>query len=192
MGFLNYLGIKHGTDKSNKCHNYLDFYHEILAYNFYGVGCEVRLIEIGVLDGGSIKMWRDFFSQESLIVGMDKKVVNEIPGAVLTIGDAYSREGLNFIRAVRPNILIDDGSHKSYDIITLIDFLLESKSNFPDIFIYEDCHAAFLEEYTPKGTKNAYHYALEKFENDPQFVVKIHKRLEDFSDSVTMVIIKNL
>lgn len=191
MGYLDSLGIKYGTDKSSKCHDYLDFYEDIFESYFFGLGSDVKLLEIGVRDGSSVKMWRDFFGRNSVIIGIDKETTKGIYGAIVTIADAYSKEGLNYIKTIRPPILIDDGSHKSYDIITLIDFLLESKDNFPYIFIYEDCHAAFFEEYTPKGTKNAYHYALEKFDNDPQFIVKIHKRFDDFSDSVTMVVIKN-
>ena len=191
MGYLDSLGIKYGTDKSSKCHDYLDFYEDIFESYFFGLGSDVKLLEIGVRDGSSVKMWRDFFGRNSVIIGIDKETAKGISGAMVTIADAYSKEGLNYIKTITANILIDDGSHKSYDIITLIDFLLESKDNFPYIFIYEDCHAAFFEEYTPKGTKNAYHYALEKFDNDPQFIVKIHKRFDDFSDSVTMVVIKN-
>jgi hypothetical protein len=155
------------------------------------LGSDVKLLEIGVRDGSSVKMWRDFFGRNSVIIGIDKETTKGISGAIVTIADAYSKLGLNYIKTIRPHILIDDGSHKSYDIITLIDFLLESKDNFPCIFIYEDCHAAFFEEYTPNGTKNAYYYALEKFDKDPQFIVKIHTRFYDFSDSVTMVVIKN-
>lgn len=191
MGYLDSLGIKYGTDKSSKCHDYLDFYEDIFESYFFGLGSDVKLLEIGVRDGSSIKMWRDFFGKNSVIVGIDKEITKGISGAIVTIADAYSKEGLNYIKTIRANILIDDGSHLSHDIITLIDFLLESKNNFPHIFIYEDCHAAFFDEYTPNGTKNAYHYALEKFDNDPQFIVKIHKRFDDFSDSVTMVVIRN-
>lgn len=193
MGYLDSLGIKYGTDKSSKCHDYLDFYEDIITKMIKINRIYSSILEIGVLAGSSIKMWRDFFRHQNAgfvsVIGMDTFPMQPIDGAMLITGDAYSPEGLSLIEKCHASIIIDDGSHKSPDIIKLVDYLTENKVlfHFPDLFIFEDCHAAFYEEYTPKGTINAYEYCLQKFES-LGLNVMVKKKYGDFSDSVTMAV----
>lgn len=55
------------TDKASQ-HDYIPLYDKFLApYR----NKNVKIVEIGIKKGGSMKMWREYFSQESMIYGID-------------------------------------------------------------------------------------------------------------------------
>ena len=69
---LNALAQKYGTDKTNKDHSYkgvtyLDIYHRYMSSK----RLEVKtFIEIGVKNGASLRMWKDYFPNAT-IYGID-------------------------------------------------------------------------------------------------------------------------
>lgn len=68
---LNQLGILHGTDKATEhpvgAHGYCPHYEQFLASLRES---NVKMFEVGVGGGESIRMWLDFFPQAS-VVGVD-------------------------------------------------------------------------------------------------------------------------
>lgn len=60
------LAAKHGTDKLK--HGYTPLYHELFTPHR---DQQFSLVEIGVLNGASIRMWRDYFP-EATIYAVDK------------------------------------------------------------------------------------------------------------------------
>ena len=71
---LHELGLKYKTDKAT-FHKYLDFYEKKLpGRDFAG-----RLLEVGVMDGASMRMWREYVPargfdvQHSLLNNMKAK-----------------------------------------------------------------------------------------------------------------------
>src|SRR6266576_2946332 len=64
---LDWMGIAEGTDKSSLGGDYLRHYEERFGKLR---DAELNLIEIGVLDGASLRMWVKFFSKAQ-IVGVD-------------------------------------------------------------------------------------------------------------------------
>jgi hypothetical protein len=77
---------------------------------------EVTFVEVGVLSGGSLHMWRQFFGPKARIIGVDLNPEAkrwEADGFEVFIGNQQSRvfwEG--FYRQVGPiDILLDDGGH---------------------------------------------------------------------------------
>jgi hypothetical protein len=60
---LDEVGLKHGTDKSSDGHNHLTFYG-----NFFLPLREsgIRILEIGVLRGASVRTWEEYFPMPSL------------------------------------------------------------------------------------------------------------------------------
>lgn len=101
------LGKRHGTDKFQ--HGYLPYYEKHLQ------GEVKSLLEIGVLDGKSLRMWAEFFP-EAEIYGLDiepdcKK--HESDRIHITIGSQDDPELLSTL--VRDaggfDVVIDDGSH---------------------------------------------------------------------------------
>ena len=55
-----YFSIKHT--------NYFDIYDSLLSRY---VGKDITFVEIGILDGGSLFMWREFLGKDARIIGID-------------------------------------------------------------------------------------------------------------------------
>ena len=136
---LDELGILEGTDKSSLCHDYLRQYERVFA----GLRHEpLTLLEIGVAHGASLRMWSRYFDRAT-IVGIDiKEECLQYAGdrREVEIGSQADAEFLNDLgRRRRPEIIIDDGSHRA-------DYVLFTFHNlFPylrpgGIYIVEDIH----------------------------------------------------
>lgn len=110
------------TDKDTT-HSYLEVYEELFVANREQVQ---NLLEIGVLDGGSMTMWHSVFPNAQ-IYGLDcKRYPNALPWytsprAHEHIGDAYDPafasavcEGKQF------DIMIDDGPHTLESMIAFV------------------------------------------------------------------------
>jgi cephalosporin hydroxylase len=104
------------TDK-NTIHSYLPLYQKL-----FGSKQETAksILEIGIWNGGSIKLWHDFFPNAT-VYGLDiidprpewNDIINT-PGIILNKFDAYNPEVVNqyFIQPnIRFDIMIDDGPH---------------------------------------------------------------------------------
>lgn len=102
------------TDKGNIKHNYTDVYEKYFASLRQQPG--LKLMEIGVACGSSLKMWSRYFS-DAQIVGVDirpecAQLCKKYPNIRIEIGNATQQpfgDGWN--------IIIDDGSHVSADIV---------------------------------------------------------------------------
>ena len=109
-----YSAYKKSPYKSIKHSSYFPVYdHLFCPY----IGKEITFVEIGILGGGSLFMWREFFGQNARIIGIDlnpeaKKLTEE--GFEIFIGDQSSQEfWKGFYNEVgKIDILIDDGGHK--------------------------------------------------------------------------------
>lgn len=66
-----------------------------------------RVLEIGVAQGGSLMLWKDYFPGAE-IFGCDIKTV-EVPGVTIFQRDAYCKESVESTPMV--DLLIDDGPH---------------------------------------------------------------------------------
>lgn len=115
---LDELAILHGTDKSSRLNAFTEKYAPYLEPRRDE---PLTLLEIGVMQGASLRMWHDYFPR-ALVVGID--VVLEAPGldglapAVRTArvdqsDDAQLRRFAEDLRAERGgfDLVIDDGSH---------------------------------------------------------------------------------
>lgn len=108
---LNDLGLKYGTDKSTIKHNYLPFYEQTLPK------APKKLLEIGVLSGASIRMWKEWFP-ETEIHGLDLFSEGEPPaieGVVWHKGNQCDWLLLEQLRKENFDVIIDDASHNSRD-----------------------------------------------------------------------------
>ena len=124
-------------------------------------------LEIGVSKGGSLRMWQRYFGPYATIVGIDidsKCREFESPGVHVRIG---SQSDLSFIDSVvaefgLPDVVLDDGSHHMDDVIATFEHLYPLM-NSNSVYIVEDLHTGFLEEYGggPDSPRNFLHYAHE-------------------------------
>ena len=112
---LDALGIREGTDKSSLFNDYLRHYDQRFATLRGG---RINIIEIGIGSGGSLRMWRSYFP-EATIIGVDIDL--ELAASVQQrLGDAArifvgSQDDPDFLSEIcarfPPTIVIDDGSH---------------------------------------------------------------------------------
>lgn len=115
---LSQLGLKYGSDKASG-HWYTPHYDQ----RFSSLREEpIRLLEIGVggydhpdAGGESLRMWREYFPNAEVIVGLDifPKVPDLAPGCVIVQGEQDDNSVLRKIgNDYGPfDIIVDDGSH---------------------------------------------------------------------------------
>ncbi len=113
----------------------------------------VRLLEIGVQNGGGLEIWSDYFGDGLKFIGCDinpecAALRFDDPRIHFVLGDANTdttqEEILSISREL--DIVIDDGSHCSGDIIRSF---LRYFPNIVDggIYVAEDLHASYWREY---------------------------------------------
>lgn len=101
------------TDK-NTSHSYLPVYETLFASK---KDTAKTILEIGIAQGGSIKLWRDYFSQ-AFIHAVDIYDAQELPQDLHSLPnvlcstktDAYSSDFLQTLQTPL-DIVIDDGPH---------------------------------------------------------------------------------
>ena len=134
--------------RSIKHKSYFEVYDKLLEEY---IGKDITFVEVGVLDGGSLFMWREFFGDNARIIGIE---INESAkvwrdhGFEIFIGsqsdpmfwqDFYKKIG-------SVDILLDDGGHTyQQQIITV-------ESAFPNVnpggkIIVEDTYTSYQKEY---------------------------------------------
>jgi tetratricopeptide (TPR) repeat protein len=110
---LDDLGILHGTDKTSLFNDYLQAYEDIFS-PFRDRA--ITLWEIGVAEGGSLKVWSEYFPKAQ-ILGIDNNPQckqYESARVQVSIGSQDDPEFLaDLFRDATPDIIIDDGSHRA-------------------------------------------------------------------------------
>jgi Methyltransferase domain len=132
----------------HKWAHYLDVYDRYLAkYRDQSM----FFLEIGVMDGGSLDMWRTYFGTAATIVGVDinPECASRVePPNFVRIG---SQDDPAFLQSIvsefgSPDIILDDGSHigrhqrKSFEI--LLPLLKEG-----GLYIIEDVHTSYWPDW---------------------------------------------
>jgi hypothetical protein len=132
----------------HKWHHYFEIYHRHFE-RFRGRSPVV--VEIGVYQGGSLQMWREYFGKGAQIVGVDvDPECRMLAGQSITvlIGDQADRRFLAELRerVPRMDIVIDDGGHTMEQQITTFEELYPHVQ--PDgIYLCEDLHTSYMAEY---------------------------------------------
>lgn len=111
----------------------------------------LTLVEIGIYQGGSLQMWRDYFGPQAAICGVDVNPLCkqfEVPGIRIVIGDQGDPAFLASLAKEMPSIdiLIDDGGHTMRQQRTTFEVLYPVIA--PDgIYVCEDLHTSYWPEY---------------------------------------------
>jgi GT2 family glycosyltransferase len=147
---LRQLYAEHSGYVSNKWSLYLKVYDRL--FNDYR-DKPIRLLEIGIQNGGSLEIWSKYFSNAEALIGCDinldcANIRYEDQRIGIVIGNAISPDVCEQVLkcSTQFDIIIDDGSHLSSDIIK--SFL----QYFPHlaeggIFIVEDLHCSYWSEF---------------------------------------------
>ena len=115
---------------------------------------KVRLLEIGVQNGGSLEVWGKYFGQAEKIVGCDieQKCSNlnfEDQRIEFVLGDATDPVTQQRISKLVHglDIIIDDGSHTSGDIVKAFTLYFPMVTD-GGLYIVEDLHCSYWDEYS--------------------------------------------
>ncbi|MEZ5451879.1 MAG: glycosyltransferase [Thiothrix sp.] len=147
---LRELYVEHTGKVSDKWSLYLGEYDRLFtAYR----DKPVRMLEIGVQNGGSLEIWGKYFDQATVLLGCDinpdcSRLQYDDTRIGVIVGDANDLDIHAQIlqRSPQFDLVIDDGSHTSGDIVK--SFTLY----FPQIvegglFIAEDLHCSYWEGF---------------------------------------------
>jgi hypothetical protein len=132
---------------SLKVNSYFDNYEDLLE-KFRGQ--KITLVEVGVLGGGSLQMWKSYLGKDARIIGVDAN-----PGALkfnnefeIHIFDQTDLEawGIFFQTIGLIDVLIDDGGHTSLGQITTC---IGAVNNINDggLIIIEDVHSSYAKDF---------------------------------------------
>jgi len=131
----------------NKWVHYFEIYER---YFHKFIETPVKILEIGVEEGGSLQMWKKYFGKQATIVGIDIHSFRkyEEDQIFVEIGD---QSDINFLNAVIEkhgnfDIIIDDGSHNQLDILKSFSFLYPRLNN-RGIYLVEDVHTSYWKDY---------------------------------------------
>ena len=113
---------------------------------------KINILEIGVQNGGSLEIWADFFNNAEKIIGCDidpkcGELIFENERISIVIGDVNDYKTYNRIVQVSQqfDIIIDDGSHNSSDIIRSFSrYFPLLRTN--GIYVIEDLHASYWQD----------------------------------------------
>ncbi len=130
---------------------YFDAYDDLLSkYR----GQKITFVEIGILSGGSLYMWRDFFGPQARIIGVDlnpaaKKWESE--GFEIYIGSQSDPDfWKNFVEEVGPmDVVLDDGGHTYEQQITTVECLIDHITDGGKLIV-EDTHTSYMNGFGPK------------------------------------------
>lgn len=148
MGILNEIGLKYDTDKSSRFHHYLDFYEE----HFPDRDFDGRLLEIGVMDGFSMKTWREYYPKAE-IIGIDifnKDHLHNKPWAVPKSVQLLEMDGTDPVQLSTLgmfDIVIDDGSHLMSDQQNSFVHLYYNQLKPNGLYVIEDLWTSYIDSY---------------------------------------------
>ena len=148
MQTLREIYNEHNGFLLNKWEHYIDIYDSFFSkYR----NKEIVLLEIGVAHGGSLQMWRKYFGEKAMLIGVD---INpeckqfETGNTKIFIGsqqdEMFLSELINKIPKV--DILLDDGGHTMMQQITTFKMLYNHIKE-DGLYVCEDLHTSYWGEY---------------------------------------------
>ena len=156
---LQEIGERTGTDKATY-HKYCDFYQKNLPKRSFSG----RLLEIGVFEGASLAMWREYYPKAE-IIGIDNidKSHLSIEGVTILKMDATDAKALDQLGMF--DIIIDDASHYTADQQATFEQLYVNQLHNNGFYVMEDLHTSLMPTYinSERTTLEYLEYALLEF-----------------------------
>lgn len=114
----------------------------------------LRMLEIGVFQGGSLAMWRDYLDPGSVIVGVDidpgcKQFDDPRRQVHVRIGGQQDRDFLlSVVKEFGPfDVIIDDGSHMTSHMVESFRQLFATALVDGGLYIAEDVHSNYWKSH---------------------------------------------
>ena len=150
MKTLQQLYHEHQGKVSDKWSIYLAEYDRVFAgYR----DRNIRLLEIGIQNGGSLEIWSTYFPNAVKLVGCDinpdcGRLTYDSPLTRVVVGDANLDETEKIILGYAQvyDLIIDDGSHRSSDIAkSFVRYFPHLEEG--GLFVVEDLHCSYWQEF---------------------------------------------
>jgi SAM-dependent methyltransferase len=148
MKLIDYFNSNQNRNMIDKWLHYFDIYERHFS-SF--VGKKIKVLEIGIWQGGSLKMWKEYFGDQAEIIGVDieprcKKFEEE--RIKIYIGD---QADTNFLHELiksegKFDIIIDDGGHYMHQQIISFQELYGAL-NDGGVYLCEDLHTNYWARY---------------------------------------------
>lgn len=150
MTTIEQLYREHSGKVSDKWFLYLDTYERLFAeYR----DRPVRLLEIGIQNGGSLEIWAKYFAHAERLIGCDNDPLcnllrYEDPRISVIIGDAGEPRTRTAVLTLsdRFDLVIDDGSHRSSDIVKAFALYFPMLVD-GGLFVAEDLHSSYYRDW---------------------------------------------
>lgn len=148
---MNLIEYFNNNENGNMIDKWLHYF-EIYERHFRPfVGKKIKILEIGIWQGGSLKMWKEYFGDQAEIVGVDieprcKKF--EEDRIKIYIGDQADSKFLSELIKSEGNfdIIIDDGGHFMHQQIVSFEDLYKALNN-GGVYLCEDLHTNYWIRY---------------------------------------------
>jgi hypothetical protein len=147
---------------SHKWDTYFPVYDRLLSSLR---GRPIVFVEVGVLSGGSLFMWRDYFGDAARIIGVDlnpEATKWREHGFEIHVGDQSQEQfWSDFFSAVGPvDVLLDDGGHRNHQqIVTTVCAL--PHVNDGGLLLVEDVHASYMWKFGNPSRRSFINYCKE-------------------------------
>lgn len=153
---LHDLGLLYKTDKAT-FHEYTKFYQTHFDALRYSTN---TVLEIGVRDGASLFMWRDYFVNAK-IYGVDNQNVSHLKSDRIDIFQ-LDQENVNELRKLptQLDLIIDDGGHTMLQQQTTFKILLLENLRSGGVYVLEDLHTSLPAYQNTCYGSNAYNNTL--------------------------------
>lgn len=147
-GFLHRCFLNNSHKLICKWIHYFDIYERHLS-RFRGVS--PVMLEIGVMGGGSLAMWKEYLGPGSRMIGIDIDPackVHEDEGIEIFVGSQDDPALIDemFARYPQVDIVLDDGGHVMQQMISSFELIYE-RVDPNGLYIVEDTHACYWDEY---------------------------------------------
>lgn len=154
MQTLDQIALATGTDKSSAGHDYARIYDALFVAR---ADEPVTLVEIGVWEGASLRMWREYFTHaETRIVGVDvdlsRNLYMDAYGVELLQADAVTEAQKVAQWVGQADVVIDDGSHvAAHQAVTF--GALWPRVRPGGRYCFEDVHTYWWERANPANAE---------------------------------------
>jgi O-antigen biosynthesis protein len=113
----------------------------------------VRLLEIGIQNGGSLEVWNKYFAKAKRIIGSDidpkcEQLTFDDPKIAVVVADANTNDAERRILTESDgfDLIIDDGSHQSGDIVRSFARYFKHVAD-GGLYIAEDLHCSYWQDF---------------------------------------------
>lgn len=155
---LDNLGIKHGTDKSSKHHDYLKVYEKyfghLRTHNILILEAGVGGYQFANRGGESLRMWCEYFGNGRVIsFDLYDKTGIKIPqnAEVYKCPQDDGQSILKLLNERQPDIIIDDASHINPLTIKTFEILFPQLKK-GGIYVVEDTETSYWSAVATDGT----------------------------------------